>query len=524
MKNTINLIKINLSSMFKLMFKGKNKGATAKNIVLPIFLLGLIFVGMGFNYFGVVANNAGAGNIAELIYLQAGLFTFIFVCLMTATTSSGYIYKCKDYEMLASLPLKTSQIVISKLVSVFLMGYIFAFSIFVPAIIVYLIAVPFNFLVMLSVIIGFLFVPILPAVIGVLVGYIAALVSSKTRFKNAITIILAFVFMGLYFVFCFNADRILVLLASDSGTALKYILFSITFFISGFVKLNILHIILYVAVSLVVLSLCVLLVSLSFTKINNKLLFGAKTVTKSTKGELTFKQNKIESTLIKKEIKTYFQIPTWVVNSMMGLLIAVVLPIVLKLLDAELINALGATGVTVILACGIASLIVMGNITDVSISIEGGNWNVIKALPVDAKQVYWSKIWAGVIISLPFALISIIFSILLFFNVIGIVGTIFVIVTPLVALFASSVVGLILNLLHPNMEWQNVSEVVKGGLPVFEVLFGGMIINALLISLVFMLNLNLVFSGLLFLSFYLLLSVVGVLVLNAKGQKFYNQI
>ena len=183
MKNAINLIKINLSSMFKLMFKGKNKGATAKNIALPIFLLGLIFVGMGFNYFGVVANNAGAGNIAELIYLQAGLFTFIFVCLMTATTSSGYIYKCKDYEMLASLPLKTSQIVISKLVSVFLIGYIFAFSFFVPAIIVYLIAVPFNFLVMLSVIIGFLFVPILPSVIGILVGYITALVSSKTHLK-----------------------------------------------------------------------------------------------------------------------------------------------------------------------------------------------------------------------------------------------------------------------------------------------------------------------------------------------------
>lgn len=524
MKNTINLIKINLSSMFKLMFKGKNKGATAKNIALPVFLLGLIFVGMLFNYFGVVANNVGAENIAELIFLQAGLFTFIFVCLMTATTASGYIYKCNDYEMLASLPLKTSQIVVSKLVSVFLMGYIFAFSFFVPAIIVYLVAVPFNFVVMISVIVGFLFVPILPAVIGILVGYITALFSSKTRFKNAITIILAFVFMGLYFVFCFNTNKILWLLSSDSGKALKYIFFSITFFISGFVKLNFLHIIFYIIVSIVVLFLCVLLVSLSFTKINNKLLFGAKTASKKAKGELLFAQNKIEKTLIKKEIKTYFQIPTWVVNSMMGLLIAVVLPIILKLLDAELISALGATGVTIILACGTASLIVMGNITDVSVSIEGSNWDVVKALPVSAKQIYWSKIWAGVIISLPFALVSIILSISLFFNTIGVVGSIFVIVTPLAALFASSVMGLILNLLHPNMEWQNVSEVVKGGLPVFEVLFGGMIINGLLIALVFMLNLNLVLSGLLFLSFYILLSIIGVLILKTKGQKWYNQI
>ena len=241
MKNTINLIKINVSSMFKMMFKSKNKSGVAKNIVIPIFLLCIIFIGMLFNYIGVL-ENLKEMNIPELIFFQAGLFTFAFVVLMTSSASSGYIYNCKDYELLSVLPLKTSQIVVSKLVSIFIFGYIFAFAFFVPAIIVYFIAVPFNLVILLTSIIGYLFVPIAPTIVGILVGYIISLISSHTKFKNIVTILLAFVFMGLYFAFCFSSNSIILYLAQNSSLTLKYLFFSIIMYITGFIQLNVLDI------------------------------------------------------------------------------------------------------------------------------------------------------------------------------------------------------------------------------------------------------------------------------------------
>lgn len=522
MKNTINLIKINVSSMFKMMFKSKNKSGVAKNIAIPIFLLGIIFVGMLFNYMGVL-ENLKEMNMPELIFFQAGLFTFTFVVLMTSSATSGYIYNCKDYEMLSVLPLKTSQIVISKLVSVFIFGYIFAFAFFVPAIIVYFIAVPFNLVILLTSIIGYIFVPIVPTIVGILVGYIISLISSHTKFKNIVTILLAFVFMGLYFAFCFSSNSIILYLAQNSSLTLKYLFFSIIMYITGFIQLNILDIFCYLIFSLLLLLLTIVLVSLSYNKVNLSFIYG-KSKTKRKKGELTYFSHSINKALLKKELKTYFSIPIWVVNTLMVYIMAVIFPVLLRVIGGNLLFGLNSSIATIVLSAVISAMLISGNMSAASVSVEGKNFYITKSLPIGHKTFFASKILACLFVTLPFSLLSSIVSIILFFDVLGIWGSVFVLIIPMTAVISCSIFGLLINLLHPNLEWQNVSEVIKSGLPIFIVAFGGMALNGIACAVLVSVKLGQVLASLIYLAIYIVLGVVSYILLNKKGEELYNNL
>ena len=138
MTNTINLtkiyIKVTLSRTFNI--KGKKKFSSTAMIMILLFLL--VAFSMGYNLY-VMADAMNKFGFAKNIILVGGVFSAFMVLMITITDTQGYFYKTKDFEMLSSLPLKQSEIVISKLLSSYIVTIIYSAMILIPTFVIYFI-------------------------------------------------------------------------------------------------------------------------------------------------------------------------------------------------------------------------------------------------------------------------------------------------------------------------------------------------------------------------------------------------
>lgn len=83
-------------------------------------------------------------NLTHYVFVQAGIVTVILIVLMVAIETSSGVFRGKDKELLASMPIKDSVIISSKLASVLFSSYIYAFITLAPSMVVYFIYAPFD--------------------------------------------------------------------------------------------------------------------------------------------------------------------------------------------------------------------------------------------------------------------------------------------------------------------------------------------------------------------------------------------
>lgn len=518
MSSFLKLTKINIKSVINAMFARKNKKTIAQLVVLTSLFVLLMCASFGGMYWGM-AEAFSQMNLTHYVFIQAGIVTVFLIVLMVAIETSSGVFRGKDKELLASMPIKDSVIISSKLASVLFSSYIYAFITLAPSMVVYFIYAPFDVGLFFLLILAYLFFPILPTIIGVFLGAFAAWLGSFVKSKVFSIILSLLLSVAVILFSTFYQDIINFYLAKGASfvNALNYVVPSV-----GLIQGSLFggiwwHFLIFVALNLVVIAPGVAFATYVYKRVNF-----AKIGKNKTK-KVYYRQKSQFLSLLQKERKLYFNNVTYVTNTIMFCLILIAIPMIIYFSGLKDVMPNEMLPLVVLLClCTMAGSCY---VSSVSISIEGKRFQNMKSMPITSSKYIWAKILFNVLLVLPFALIAGVLS-ACFFAGSGVVAIIAYFVLPVMSVVLSSCFGILLNLLFPKMQFSNDAQVVKQSLSGVLGMFGGMVFGAVPFVI------ELFVYGLISINYWILINfcyfcaiiLIISLILNKKSNKLVENI
>lgn len=104
------------------------------------------------------------------------------------------------------MPIPVSAIVVSRLVSVYIMGLMYSAVVIIPAWIVYMVTAGVNIKNLFGGMILTLLISVFVMTLSCLLGYVVAKVSLKLKHKSMITVLVSLIFIGGYYFVYFKAQ------------------------------------------------------------------------------------------------------------------------------------------------------------------------------------------------------------------------------------------------------------------------------------------------------------------------------
>ena len=479
------LVKKQLAEIFRSYFydaKKNKKRSTVSTVLFFVFfvllmvgLLGGIFtalalsicdslvpLGLGWMYFALI------GLIAVLL----GTFGSVF------NTYAG-LYLAKDNDLLLSLPIPVRSIILSRLLSVYLMGLLYSGVVTIPAAIVYLIKAPFSAGAPVG---GLLFVALTSAVVLILscvLGWVVAKVSLKLKNKSFITVLLSLVFFGAYYFVCFRWQTALQSFlqnAAQIGVSLQKIYPLYVIGLSGTGSWGAMA-----AVTAVVLALLTLtwrLLSGSFLRIATS--SGSAARPARTARETA--QRSVYGAVRAKEFRRFFASPTYMLNCGFGAILLPIVGVLALVRGSALMQMLAQMGgvpaelLTVLIPAVVALFAAMCPIAAPSVSLEGKSLWLLRSLPVTPWQVLRAKLAVHLTVTLPAALLCAV-CLLLVVRPTLLLAALSLLLTALLCLLLA-LAALWLGLLMPNLTWTSEIAPIKQGAAVAISLLGGWVFAA----------------------------------------------
>lgn len=527
MKNTINLTKIYLKQTLSQFFNRKNRRKPSINILFIVFMFIFVSIAMGFCYYGFGQQFLLINSTSYIIVLGL-IFSSFFILLMNVNTMQGQYYQSKDYEFLFSLPIKPILIVSAKYLNSYLISLIYSLTIALPAFIVYFIFNPITVASIIYSIIALLLIPTYTQFIGSIFSYLLNLVTinlkNKTLINNILTIIVTLFTIG--FVIIANNGLLANLFKNGIPLWIKIVLPHIYFLYNSLTTGSIVQFLVFISITLAFAIFSIILVSTNFKKINSSKFTSSKKKLK----QLKYIRLSLVKSLLKKESKKFFSSAIYFINCLIGPFLSIAISIALALTFKSQIanNSIPAEMVYAIFLCGSMLTICMMPASASSISIEGEKFFIMKSLPVKFRQFIGTKLLFSILINLPFVFASII----IFVSIISCSfdQIVIMILTSIIFVLLSSMIGILANLKWPKLEWNNEVVAVKQGLSVFVTLILNLIlvVITLIPYILFFFEINSVLTFttyfLISLSFYLIILTICTIILIKKGKKIYNKI
>lgn len=464
MKQIITLTRMQIGSALDFLNIKKKKDKKKQMSALAILGLGfLLFSFISFSY--SMSMGSVMQMVGELDVLPG--FLMAVTCLITLITTiykvKGTLFGFKDYDLVMSLPVKTSSVVASRVLLLYIINIYFTIIIMIPGIIVYGYLAHPNISFYILTILSVFFIPLIPIILASVIGVVLAAVSSRFKYKNAINTVLSilfFMFLMVALLFIQNEQQL-----AQIGTMLRdqmnqmYPLAEL--YLQGITEGNVIAYIGFIAISVVAFIAFAVIVGKLFRKLNSGIM--AQRI--SSKYE--FKEvNQVSSlkALYKKELKRYFSTSIYVMNTSFGLIFLILGSIIMFFVQPEQIKLILETkeALTVIqqtLPFGIALMVAMASTTSSSISLEGKNLWIIKSAPIKASDWFLSKILVNLTLTVPTVLIGgILLGIQFKLNAVQMLLNILL---PLSYSYFTAVFGLFINLKFPVFDWTNETVVVK---------------------------------------------------------------
>lgn len=498
----------------------KNKKATKKNLsgIGLVLLFGLIFVFMFISLAISTLDQAmEAGDPRIALYVNASM-ALVFLILLTITKSTTPS-KGKDEELLLSLPVSKKDIVISKVFFDYLFDFFIVIGTLVPSYVVYFIKIDTSFLLVLRSLVVCLLIPMLSSALGYFLSLIFSIFSSKFKYYSIIQSIFTIIFLLVFMVMYYG-----ITMASSSGTTTNLIMSLepirwIVMFIENGDLLSLLYIV-----------LCTIPVFVISILIKAKLLGRSFNKYKTKNNGLNYKKSKAFTSLYKREIARYFSLPVYVVNTLFGAILLLLVAFILLFIGKDyIINLLAAAGLKdfeklFLIAVLLIMLFTISTvcITSSSVSLEGKTLWILKAHPVNTKTILLSKVFSNFIIGF----VPIFISSTLIAISIGFKYYVFLLLIPLVFQVVVSIVGLITNLEYPKLEWENEMSVVKQSLSVGIAMGINIVLAVLPLASWFILSgiLNeMLVLGIILIE-YIIIAFISYKILVKKGIKLFDSL
>jgi len=531
MKKLLSLIKACMTSdmnVFKIRQKKNNKKNTfLAPIVLSVFIMFYIW--------------SSANTLFEKmapLHLQILLVSLFVVGISIFTVIEGVyktgslLFNCKDDQLLLSLPIKRSTVLFVRIFKFYIFELIFNSIWILPIMVAYIRwAEVIDWTYYLVSILMLFFLPIIPIVLSCIIGAITSSLSSRFKYKNLAQIIISMAFCVVIIYISLNIEvfyKYIIAHATSINDLITKIYYPAGVYASLITKFDIVKLLVFILINLVIFILGILLLSKFYFRINSRL----KKVTTYNKikiDNLVIKSNPSIISLIKKELNTFFKIPVFIVNAGFSLVLFIIIAIVLciKFNDfLPIITDPNGFNLSKELIMNNLSLIVLilisftaftTSITNSVISLEGRNINILKSLPIKAKDILMSKIYSCLVITTPVILIG---DIILFIRFkINIIEIFLLLILSILIPLVSHFIGLITNLKYPKLDWENTAEVVKQSTSSFISVMIGMLLMmisiVIIISILGKINSTLVLV--IFTGIYCIINILLYMYLTTKG-------
>lgn len=520
---------------FRSMTTGMSVGRSSKKKRRAISGMGaVVFLCILCVYISIMYSMMFAESLAALGALDVMLLLMLvigcgFMFLFTVFSAQSVVFGGRDNELLFSLPVSPFLVMLSKISAVYVENLLMGFFFTAPPAVIYVMyggggGLPFFLMLLL----GILFLPMVPSVLSLLFGWVVSVISAKMQNKTLLTNALSLVLTVGLFIFIFGATQNLDnILGNPDGirSALSFFLPAV-WMADAAVHLNLTSLAYLALSSVLPLMLVVFLLSRRYQR--------TVTALRSHSIRSDYRLTRVKASsqmasLIKREAGRYFGIFIYWMNTGFGMIL-LLLGAVFACVKADTIlqtlNMVGFGGELLPYLAGacMCMFVSLSGTTYVSISLEGKTLGIIKSMPVSTWRIFSSKMLWNLIVVLPIVTLSAV-SVGLAFGL-GVTGILISLALPVSYALFITTFGLFVNLLMPKLDAPNDAATVKQSGAAFVGTMGPMLLATAGIILYFT-----VFLDMLPITLYywccagisLLAAAVFLLVVRTWGQKRFAQ-
>lgn len=464
------LIKATLLDNYRLNKFTKARGAEqikAYSYVAAIGVSVAVVLGMICVYFWFLGKALlDTGKLDALLSLSA--FAGSVACLfMSIYKSPGYLFSFRDFDLLASLPVKDGSVLASKVFALYLSNAFFAIGLTLPGFVIYGILSSAGVLYYVFAAVFAALVPVIPMLVGAAVAFLIMRFSSKAKKSNLLALILSFGALVAFMVAVNLLQRVDMSQVGDAFVAVDNIVrayFPAAWLAEALARGNAVYGALSVLLPAAALALFLSVFARSFKSVNAAL---SERFSKSDYRLGALKVSSPLAALYKKEMRFYFSSFIYVLNTATGVVLMTVFVVALLFIDYEavaqlmqlpelpnLASAIGAMCAAVMVFC-----VALTCTTSSAVSLEGKQLPILKSLPVRFSDIAKAKLLWNMTITVPFVIIDVILAaIALKLSFISAVSMFL----PILAYCAlTPLIGLYVNLRLPKLGWKSHVQVVK---------------------------------------------------------------
>lgn len=532
------MLKVLVKKQFMEVFKGyfynakKNKSRSKLSItlyfvlfaVIMVVLLGGIFGGLSYSMCSSLYA-AGADWLYFLILSSVAIFMGVFGSVFNTYQS---LYLAKDNDLLLSMPISEKDIILSRLVNVYILGAMYSFTAIIPALVVYWITVGASISNVICGIILAAIISIFVLILSCVLGWFVAIISQKVKNKSFVTVILSIGFIAIYYLFYFKAQELITDLIENVliyGNAIKssaYVLYLFGCIGTGnWVAAGI-----YSLVIIALLMLTMMVLNKTFISI-------ATTEGPSDKKKYVRKSSKQKSAfaaMVSKELNKFTSSPNYMLNCGLGILFIPIAGILLLLKGEMVIGILSVAfstikgAVAVIIGTLLITLLSMIDIAVPSVSLEGKNIWILQSLPIEPRTILRAKTFLQLVLSIvPMSFLTI--CVLIALNESIITEALLVLFILLATIF-SSLFSSFLGVKMANLTWTNEIIPIKQSGASLIAIFGGWA-EAVIFAAAFFFKGYIIGVDIYFAIWIVIFAVASIVLFNwleNKGAKIFSEL
>ena len=471
------LLKMRFASLFAAATTPKKRRRSLIVILLMMLLfayLAVAFVGLSVLIFAVFGKGLAEAGGAHLYFGLGGAISLLLMVVGSVAFTQNQLYVASDNELLLSLPIPERLILLSRLFLLLFINYLFNALVALPMLIVWLFVGKVTVLGLLSAVLVLLVLPPFALALSCLFGWVLARLIAKFKRKTFLTLLLALLFIGLYFFLCFGLGYF----AEDIET-LDFAAVAAT--LDAIAPLSFLgHAMVGSPLPLLsVLALAVGVSVLVFLWLSRT--FRTTVLARPSSKRTVYREEKKDAhrsplvALTVRELNHLTSSAGYMLNAGLGLVMALIPPILL-LANRDLVDVLFAeapffgpvlTPAAVVVTTLCLSTAIFSACT---VSLEGASLWVVRSSPVPTRTVLLSKALYHLTPTVPVAAVALVLYAL------ALRLPVFEVLAALPALLAylafSAFFGLFMNLLFPKLEWKNELVPIKQGAAVLFAMLG----------------------------------------------------
>ena len=496
MHSFILLLKVQLLGLFGINKALHADAAKAKQKLALLALAVLAIVVVVAAYSAGMAQGLVQLGLADAIPLVAVLVGSVAGAVVAFLKANGVLFAFKDYDLVMSLPVPISAVVLSRIVPLYAMSVAIGLLAMVPALCVYASVAGVTALSVAFMALSVVLAPLLPLALAIVLAALIAAVSSRFRRSSivmtalSVVAVVALVAGSLAFSGQSGDVEALGELGAQAMSQMAGVFPPAAWAAEGIAHGDAALFALFAGASLAAGAVLLAVLVRLFVPVNSMLMSSRLQGTfsfESPAGLGTGAQARSPfRALVVKEARLVLATPIYLLNTCIGyvlVLVASVAALAAHLLGVLSIDSLALNGMPDVelsivgflpwvLAFGFG----ISSTSAPSVSLEGSSRWLMLTAPVPARTVLGAKAALNLLLAGPTLAIAAV-SLSIAFSLDAVTVAAMVVVPGSFALFATFF-GLFLDARRPRYDWTSVYEPVKRGLPVMGTVLGGMALTA----------------------------------------------